>query len=112
MLPPQIVSTGLKDIIVLVDSRQTLDALTPDHHALASHNKATDTVGFHLATTDTIKPEATAYSRNFAPLYGIDEESATGTSTAALSYYLKQHQLLPDQASYKFEQGFSYAATE
>ena len=30
--------------------------------------------------------------RNFAPLYDIDEEAATGTSNGALACYLRHHQ--------------------
>jgi PhzF family phenazine biosynthesis protein len=33
----------------------------------------------------------TAYCRNFAPLFGIDEESATGTSNASLTHFLRVH---------------------
>jgi PhzF family phenazine biosynthesis protein len=32
--------------------------------------------------------DVTAHTRNFAPLYGIPEESATGTSNGALACYL------------------------
>ena len=31
------------------------------------------------------------HARNFAPLYDIDEEAATGTSNGALVYYLYRH---------------------
>src|SRR5574341_61568 len=41
--------------------------------------------------------------RNFAPLYDIDEESATGTSNCALACYLFKHVEQRDQ--YVFEQG-------
>jgi len=42
-------------------------ALKPDFNALNNIG------GFHVFTLDT------AESRNFCPLYGIDEEAATGT---------------------------------
>ena len=45
----------------------------------------------------------TAICRNFAPLYGIDEESATGTSNCALACYLYRYVSKQDQ--YIFEQG-------
>ena len=34
------------------------------------------------------------HARNFAPLYDIDEEAATGTSNGALVYYLYRHGLV------------------
>lgn len=36
----------------------------------------------------------TAHCRNFAPLYGIDEESATGSSNGALACYLFENGML------------------
>ena len=38
--------------------------------------------------------EVTARCRNFAPACGIDEESATGTSNGALTWYLRRHGLI------------------
>lgn len=51
---------------------------------------------------------ANAYCRNFAPLYGILEESATGTSSGALGCYLYHYGILnEEQASHIiFEQGY------
>ena len=44
--------------------------------------------------------------RNFAPLYDINEEAATGTSNGALACYLhEQHNL--QKEVYVFEQGYS-----
>ena len=51
-------------------------------------SKKYEAVGIHAFTMDTIEQRSTAHSRNFAPLYGIDEESATGTASGALSSYL------------------------
>lgn len=49
-------------------------------------------VGVHAFTRDT--KEGIAESSNFCPLYGIDEEAATGTSNGALTYYLFNNHVL------------------
>lgn len=53
-------------------------------------------------------PTATgAYSRMFAPAYGIAEDPATGSSTGPLAAYMIQHGLAPGASGTRFisEQG-------
>lgn len=101
-LPIQIVSTGLKDILLPVDSPAHLAGLQPDFPAIADLSREKDVVGIHaFALADT--GDVTALCRNFAPLYGIDEESATGTSNCALACYLSKY--YKKQPQYIFEQG-------
>ena len=45
------------------------------------------------------------HARNFAPLYDIDEEAATGTSNGALVYYLYRHGLVEPDKVYTVVQG-------
>ena len=54
----------------------------------------------------------TAHCRNFAPLHGIDEESATGSSNGALACYLFEKGLLSPASEYRllFRQGDSLNA--
>jgi predicted PhzF superfamily epimerase YddE/YHI9 len=49
--------------------------------------------------------ESIASARNFAPVDGIDEEAATGTSSGALLCYLQKYGRLPQQDMYRIEQG-------
>jgi predicted PhzF superfamily epimerase YddE/YHI9 len=44
-------------------------------------------VGFHVFYVPEMF-RGKIYCRNFAPLYGIPEEAATGTSNASLAFYL------------------------
>ncbi|MFJ7731375.1 PhzF family phenazine biosynthesis protein [Lysinibacillus sp. NPDC097231] len=48
--------------------------------------------GIHAFTLDT--KEGIAESRNFCPLYGINEEATTGTSNGALTDYLFHNKIL------------------
>ena len=103
-LPAQIVSTGLRDIMLPVASPEQLENLAPDFEAIAKLSKVKGVVGIH-AFALTEDSDVTAVCRNFAPLYGIDEESATGTSSCALAGYLFKH--CEKKPQYIFEQGHS-----
>ncbi|WP_155590935.1 PhzF family phenazine biosynthesis protein [Lysinibacillus cavernae] len=105
-LVPQAASTGLWDIMLPLKTKETLYSLNPDFKALAEYSKMNKVGGFHAFTLDT--NNALAESRNFCPLYGIDEEAATGTSNGALTYYLfKNHVLNTFYQEYTFKQGYS-----
>lgn len=102
-LPVEIVSTGLPDIILPLPSVACLQSLAPDNEALAALSSRLDVVGVHaFAVADD---QYTAHVRNFAPRYGIPEESATGTANAALTHYLHRHGVLTPPATCRFIQG-------
>lgn len=100
--PIQIVSTGLNDIMLPVDSAEHLKRLSPDFEMIANMTKEKEAVGVH-AFTLIKESDVTAICRNFAPLYGIDEEPATGTASCALACYLFKY--YKQQPQYIFEQG-------
>lgn len=106
-LPIQIVSTGLKDIMLPVDSKDHLENLNPNFTNMTNLCRDQDVVGIH-AFALTNGAETSAICRNFAPRYGIDEESATGTSSCALACYLFKH--YKQQSQYVFEQGFNLSS--
>ena len=86
-LRPMIISTGLPDIILPFKTRGELEALKPDMFLLSKVSEEYKVTGVHAFTLDS-EDGITAHCRNFAPLYDIDEEAATGTSSGALTYYL------------------------
>lgn len=85
-LLPQIISTGLPDMMLPVASREDLNAINPDFAALSDLSRRYGIVGVHAFTMNTDKG-VLCHARNFAPLFGVDEEAATGTSNGALTYY-------------------------
>jgi len=104
---PQIVSTGLKDILVPIDSLKTISRMKPNMQKIKLLSKKYNTIGVHAFTLETKHTNSAAHCRNFAPLYGIDEESATGTSNGGLACYLYKHKLLKKQGTkLHFEQGY------
>ena len=108
-LPVQVVSTGLRDIFLPVDSRENLFKLRLNKELVKAINQRTNTVGFHAFTLDTMGKSAVAHCRNFAPLYDIDEEPATESSSGALACYLfKYGKIDADRArALIFEQGYA-----
>jgi len=90
-LPIIIGTTGLRDIIIPIKSREILNNLKMLSSPLAKLSSALNVTGAHLFCID----EDEVYARNFAPLYGIDEESATGTSNGVLISYL-HHYMYPE----------------
>ena len=71
--------------------------------ALSALSKEMEVVGVHaFALSDD---GFTAHVRNFAPLYGIPEESATGTANAALTHYLQHRGCIAPGAACRFMQG-------
>lgn len=105
-LLPMMISTGLPDIMLPVDSRQALAALAPDMKRLSDLSAAYKVVGVHAFTVEASSDkEAVLHCRNFAPLYDIDEEAATGTSNGALTYYLYRNKKIGASATCRMIQG-------
>lgn len=103
---PQIVSTGLKDLLVPVKNEAVLEALNPVFDNIAKMSREHAITGLHVFCM-TGREDSLLIARNFAPLYGIDEESATGTSNGATLCYLQAQGALPEQDEYRIEQGKS-----
>ncbi len=102
-LPVQTVRSGLIDIMLPLPDVATLQALQPDMNAIAALTRQIGAVSIHpFATTHD---GYTAHVRDFAPLYGVPEESATGTANAALTHYLQQHGIITPTGSFSFLQG-------
>ena len=102
-LPVQVAYAGLNDIMVPLPDVSSLNALQPDMEAVAAITKEHATTSFHVFAI--AKDGYTAHVRDFGPLYGIPEESATGTANAALTHYLAVNGVIPQQGDFAFLQG-------
>ena len=116
-LPVMIVSTGLSDFMIQIADVETLNRLQPDMEAISDITEKYEAVSFHvfampsptssnsqLSTFNSQLP-ITAHVRDFGPLYGIPEESATGTANASLTHYLQQNGCIPATGDFSFLQG-------
>jgi PhzF family phenazine biosynthesis protein len=102
-LPVQIAYSGLPDIMIPIADVATLNGLLPDMEAVSTITQKHDAVSFHVFAFGD--DGYTAHVRDFAPLYDIPEESATGTANAALTHYLAVNGVIPRQSDFAFLQG-------
>ncbi|AEG09634.1 phenazine biosynthesis protein PhzF family [Shewanella baltica OS183] len=103
-LPIEVISTGLPDIIVPVPCGY-LDRIQMNESLLSDFCKKHDVIGIHAFELCDENSGLTASCRNFAPLFGIPEESATGSASGALACYLTKHLGGEHTSRFTFEQG-------
>lgn len=74
----------------------------PDFGTMKNILESQRLIGVHVFTLCNDESGVEARARNFAPVVGIDEESATGSDTALLTHQLQQQELLrfPDTQTY------------
>lgn len=103
-LPIVIMSTGIREVFLPISSVELLNKLTPNFEEIKRISKLFNVIGIHCFSVT--KDEADAYGRNFAPLVGINEESATGTSNGALACYLNKY-VNSSKLEFILRQGYS-----
>jgi len=101
--PTQVVYAGLPDIMLPLPDVDMLQSLQPDMEAITAITKRYEAVSIHPFAFSS--DGFTAHVRDFAPQYGVPEESATGTANASLTYYLQQCGHLAAKAECAFIQG-------
>jgi trans-2,3-dihydro-3-hydroxyanthranilate isomerase len=103
-LPVQIVSTGVPQMMVPVRSLAEVQALDAGKLNTGVLNRVCDELGtacVHVFTLETEHPtakpwaESTVHVRMFAPLLGVPEDPATGSSNGAMGAYLVYHRAVP-----------------
>lgn len=100
---PKIVSTGLADIMMPVRNHETLMKAVQNERAVTELSRRYDVTGVHMFCPGG--ENCTAYCSNYAPLYDIPEECATGTSNGALTYYLYLQGVVKEEEENVFIQG-------
>lgn len=102
-MPVQIAYSGLPDIMIPLADVATLNSLQPNMEAISSITQKHKAVSFHVFALGN--DSNIAHVRDFAPLYGVPEESATGTANAALTHYLAVNGVVAVQGDFTFLQG-------
>lgn len=96
-LPIQIISTGMKFLVVPVRSLADLRSCRVNAALLAEIYKGHDATGCYAFSRETLEVGASrANARMFAPDDNIPEDPATGSAAGALGAYLVYHAALPD----------------
>ncbi len=89
---PSIVNTGNSFLIVPVATNIVLKNLQPNLEKIKNYSEKHTLIGCYVfSSSNEIGIAAT--TRMFAPLYGIDEESATGMAAGPLACYLFDNNL-------------------
>jgi PhzF family phenazine biosynthesis protein len=104
LLPNQIASTGLFTLPICIDSFKTLKNIKPNFEKIKKICLKLSVGSIHLFTFDTIESNSVYHARNFAPLYGINEDPVTGTANGSICYYLLKNKIIKDKYL-KCEQG-------
>lgn len=101
----QVVSTGLKDVIVPVKSKEILLNIEPKFDKIEEISNRYSTSGYHIFA----KEDNNIYCRNFAPADGIPEEAATGSASGSTACYLIENKIIKSDkiTSIIFTQGES-----
>jgi trans-2,3-dihydro-3-hydroxyanthranilate isomerase len=103
-LPPQMVSAGNPTVFVALKDKDAVDRATFDMSGVRMVKSAGDESFCVFVFTPT--PEG-AYSRMFAPEYGVAEDPATGSATGPLAVYMMKAGLVSSGDGTRFvsEQG-------
>jgi trans-2,3-dihydro-3-hydroxyanthranilate isomerase len=101
-LPPQQVSSGVPFLFVPLATRDAVNRASIDRAALYAFFQANGQpeLPVFVFTLERGKDDATAFSRMFAPLFGIPEDPATGGASGPLgAYLLHKGAVTPQQAT-------------
>jgi PhzF family phenazine biosynthesis protein len=90
---PIIVNTGNSFFIAGVKSENILQQIKADFEKIEKLSAIFNLIGYYIFTDKTEDSGFDGTARMFAPLYGIDEESATGMAAGPLGCYLHKHGL-------------------
>lgn len=91
--PPQVVSTGISQLMIPTASLAALAALPSGGKGgeLAAYLRSLGTDCAMCYVLETQSPDATVHCRMFAPGLGVPEDPATGSASGALGAYLVRH---------------------
>ena len=109
-LLPQVVSTGMPQMMIPVRSLRAVQNAKPNSAALIEIGHEVGTDCFAIFTEETLFEGHDLHMRMFAPGFGIMEDPATGSASGGLGAYLVKNQVVlpgPDGTVYLVnEQGY------
>ena len=96
-LPIEEISCGVNYIFVPLNTRADVDAVDADTARMKMLKSAFpgDRCAIFVFSAEPLDRDVAAYSRMFAPGFGITEDPATGGASGPLGSYLVKHALVP-----------------
>ena len=100
---PQLLSAGNPTLFIAAKDKQAVDRAWLDLHGLSLIREDNEPLCVFVFTPTKVG----AYSRMFAPEYGVAEDPATGSSTGPLAAFMIKHGLVANSGGERFlsEQG-------
>jgi len=107
-LSPQLVSTGINQLMVPVRTLKAVEQSRPDLGLLNALEREFGFYGCSLFTRETLTAEASVHVRYYSPEVGVSEDPATGSAAGGLGAYLVRWNILSGDraASFVIEQGY------
>ncbi len=102
--PIQVVSTGIKSLVVPLRSLDTLSRCQINSSLLSKIYLKYEAVGVYVWTTETKEKESSFHARFFAPDDNIPEDPATGSAAGSFSGYVI-HYGITHKNKFVIEQG-------
>tara|TARA_R110000868_G_scaffold218576_2_gene469287 strand:+ start:208873 stop:209739 length:867 start_codon:yes stop_codon:yes gene_type:complete len=102
---PMVVCATNRSFVVGVQNLKILAKMKPDFEKLSALSRELDIIGFVFFSPETVHKENDFSTRVFAPAYGINEDSASGTLAGALGCYVYDLQE-SEQDTFYVEQGY------
>ena len=93
-LLPQVVSTGMPQMMIPVRSLCAVQNAKPNTAALIEIGREAGTDCFAIFTQETLHDGSDLHMRMFAPGFGILEDPATGSASGGLGAYLVRNQVV------------------
>jgi PhzF family phenazine biosynthesis protein len=90
-LPLEILTHGLKQLIIPMMHQETLLNLKPDLIKLNLMNKRYDIQTNDICTLEPVSPDASVFSRTFSPSIGLWEDVGSGSGCGSICAYLVRH---------------------
>ncbi len=93
-LPVQVVSTGIKALVVPLVSLEALSHCRINSSLLSEVYLACGAIGCYAFTFEIVEKDSRVHARFFAPDDNIAEDAATGSAAGSLSGYLVHHEAI------------------
>jgi len=106
-LTPQVVSTGLPQLMIPVRSLTAVQKAKPNTAALLDIGQRAGTDCFVIFTLETLSADRHIHMRMFAPGLGVPEDPATGSASGGLGAYLVKNRVFTPK-----ENGTTYLTNE
>jgi PhzF family phenazine biosynthesis protein len=105
-LPFEIISTGVRWLIIPLSSLKAMRALQPNMTLVEETCRAMGAVGATAFSLETEREGYAVHVRSFAPGLGVPEDPVCGTGNGSVAGYIAKHGLMPGKRfEYLAEQG-------